>query len=233
MKKLLFIIMTAAIGVQASAQAPNNEAIRGAVGDPGSVYYYPALMARYVKGDSTLTATDYHYLYYGFAFQDEYKPLDPIPGENNILSIIETRKELTVGDAEDIITYANQVMAHDPFSPSNINFMTYAYGLLGDTERERQSARRLEMVLKTIEASGAGDKEDSPWHVTFFTHVNDFLAWKGYEPRERRVVSRSVEFVIPVKAEKKNKGFYFDYSRAYSKPPTHMPEKPKGLKPKL
>ena len=217
-----------------SAQVPDNEAIRAAVGDTGSEFYYPALMARYVRGDSTLTAADYHHLYYGFAFQEEYKPLDPVPGENNILSILETNPQITRDNAEDILAFASMVMAHDPFSPSNINFMTYAYGILGDAENERASARRLENIMAAIGASGTGDKESSPWHVIFFTHVNDFLAWKGFEPHKRRIVSRSVEYVIPTKADKKNKGFYFDFSRVYWTPPTKMPEKQRGgLQPKL
>lgn len=214
-------------------QVPDNDAIRMAVSDHNSEFYYPNLLARYYKGDTTLTRQDYHYLYYGFAFQDEYTPLDPIPGEVDVLMILENNRELSRDDAENIIYQASKVMQKDPFNLSNINFMTYAYSILGDKEREKISAMRLQMVFETIDSSGTGDSEKSAWHVLFFSHVNDFLAIKGFEARSRRIVSRSVEYVTLKNPMKKNKGVYFDYSRAYSKPPTHMPEKPKGIKPRL
>lgn len=232
LKRLLIIVAAFAAVGAVRAGAPDYVEIEQAVTSLNSPYYYPVLFDRYIKGDTTLTADDYHHLYYGYVFQNTYRPLDPVPGETDLLNIIDTKDILTEEDAHNILYFAGEVMQRDPFSLNNINFMTYAYGLLGDKERERISAARLQGVYDAIANSGTGEKEESPWHITSFSHVIDFMAMKGYDIQTRRVVSRSVEYVIPRRSERKNKGFYFDFSRVYTKPPTWTPEKPKGLKPK-
>ena len=44
---------------------PDMSAVRLAVQDRTSPYYYPVLMDRYLRRDTTLTADDYRYLYLG------------------------------------------------------------------------------------------------------------------------------------------------------------------------
>lgn len=218
----------------AAAQPPDYDAILAQITDPASEHYYPAMLDRYVKGDPELTPEHYKHLYYGFVFRDEYRPLDPIPEETEILTIFDSAgMNMTPDDARKILELARKVMERDPFSAANINFMTFAYGILGDAEMERISALRLSRVLDVIAASGDGIKEETAWHVISFSHVNDFLAAKGLDARNRRVVSRSAEYVTLREADGKNKGYYFDFSRAYVKPPTVLPEKPKGLKMKM
>ena len=39
-----------------------------------SPYYYPLLFQRYLELDTSLTAEEFKYLYYGFSFQAEYQP---------------------------------------------------------------------------------------------------------------------------------------------------------------
>lgn len=232
-KKLFLSISAAILVVGAYGQAPDYDAIEVAIGDISSPYYYPTLMGRYINGDTTLTREDYRHLYYGYVFQDSYRPLDPVPGETDLLNLLDTKQQFDEEDAHKMLYYAGEVMQRDPFSLNNINFMTYAYGLLGDKEKERISAARLQGVYDAIESTGSGEKEESPWHITSFSHVIDFMTLKGYQIQTRRVVSRSVEYVKPRSSDRKNKGFYFDFSRVYTKPPTVMPVKPKGLKPKL
>lgn len=233
MKRIFLTVIIALAAISLNAQRPDDGAIRAEIFDPASPYFYPPLMSRYMEGDTTLTATDYHYLYYGFAMQDEYVPLDPIPGEADMMTILEhTGGKLNVQIAGKLLFYAQEAMQRDPFSPSTINLMTYAYGVLGDAEREKVSAARLRGVLGTIAASGDGKTEKTAWNVLFFSHVNDFLASKGLVARDRRVVTRTVEYATLAEADGKEKGYYFDFGRAYSKPPTVLPERPKGLKPK-
>ena len=211
--------------IPAFAQKPDDDAIFAAVMDAASPYYYPTLMMRYDAGDTTLTHDDYRHLYYGYAFQDEYRPLEPTIGEGEILSVFDRNPEPGPVEAERIIHYARQVMEQDPFSPKNINFMIYAYGVLGDSINERINADRLRKILEVIDSSGTGLKEGSPWHVLWFSHVNDFLGSRGLEILRRRVVERSVEYVTLTEPDGRNKGYYFDFGRVYWKKPENLPEK--------
>ena len=72
MKRLLlaFMLILPLIG---SAKIPDEEDIRRKIFDPTSKFYYINLMMRY-NNLERLNDDEYHYLYYGFAFQENYKP---------------------------------------------------------------------------------------------------------------------------------------------------------------
>ena len=205
--------------------APDNDAIFRASIDQGSPYYYPPLMLRYMHGDTTLTLEDYHYLYYGYAYQPEYKPLEPITAADRLLDVLARHPEPDSAAAAEIIVQAREVMKSDPFSPANLNFMTYAYGLLGDKEQERLSADRFRKVTATILASGDGLSEKTPWHVLSFSHITDIIDQMQLRTKKPMIVSRSVEFVPLLVRNGKVKGYYFDYSRVYWKKPENLPTK--------
>lgn len=211
-------------------QAPDNEAIKMATMDSGSPYYYPALFMRYVNGDMTLDIEDYRHLYYGYAFRPTYHPLESSSYSDRILMILEANPNPSEQNYRDIISFAQEVFKTEPFNPSTLNFMTYAYGMLGDTINERNSAYRMNMVLEAIASSGTGLSEDSPWHVLYFSHPQDVFATKDLQLRKRLVVSRSVEFISLLEPQGKLKGYYFDYGRIYwNKPDNYKGKESNGL----
>lgn len=238
MMRLITILLLMVSSVTMGQKVPDNDEILGATINNASPYFYPALMTRYMAGDTTLTATDYYYLYYGYAFSDNYKPLESIPAADKVLMIFEKDNQPGLDDSRRIIQYALEVMKADPFSPKNINFLIYAYGVLGDAVNERVNADRLKKILTTIENSGTGLKEDSPHHVLWFSHTNDYLASRGLRPMKRVVVSRTTEYVPLMERKDGVKGYYFDFSRVYWRKPESLPEKRvqglevNGIKPK-
>lgn len=221
----LMLLILPATGM-AQQRVPDNEEILAEIIDGESSNYYPHLMERYMAGDTTLTLDDYYYLYYGFVYDDNYRPLEPDPGEHDVLAILATTEYPDSLQLVQIVEAGNRIMVRDPFSPSNLNFLTFAYGKLGDRVNERINYDRMNKVMATIAASGSGTKESSPWHVLTFQHAADFTAWRGGEIIRRQVRSRSVEYVqLRVKDEDGNKGYFFDFSRVYMKRPEQ--EKPK------
>ncbi len=213
------------------ATPPDNDAILRATIDSDSPYYYPALKLRYDSGDTTLGHAEYYHLYYGFAYRDEYRPLEPVDGETQILTLLEKDPEqLAPEDAREILYFADKVMLRDPFSPRNINFMIFAAQALGDTLTARVNADKLDKILRTIESSGTGLKESSPWHILWFSHAADLLAAEGLDINKRQVRSRTVEYIMLAgKIEDGPKGYFFDFSRIYwKKPDTPGVELPKN-----
>ena len=221
----LMLLILPATGM-AQQRVPDNEEILAEIIDGESPHYYPHLMERYMAGDTTLTLDDYYYLYYGFVYDDNYRPLEPDPGVHDVLAILATTEYPDSLQLVQIVEAGNRIMVRDPFSPSNLNFLTFAYGKLGDRVNERINYDRMNKVMATIAASGSGTKESSPWHVLTFQHAADFTAWRGGEIIRRQVRSRSVEYgQLRVKDEDGNKGYFFDFSRVYMKRPEQ--EKPK------
>ena len=140
-----FLLLTLLLPALAAAKVPVEEDILDKITDTNSPYYYTELKMRYDTGDETLTDEDYHYLYYGYAYQDSYKPLNTNPDLDKVLLLASgldpDRPEPQTLEA--LISAGNAALQRDPFSPKLLNLMSYAYGALGDRKQERAYANRM------------------------------------------------------------------------------------------
>lgn len=216
MRKFLVTLFTLCLAVLASAKTPNNDRIFAAINDVDSPLYYPNLMLRYKEG-KTMTDEEYHHLYYGYAFQPSYKPLEVNPSMSRVQEIMARISIDTpsVSDIDELIAAGIAAMEHDPFSPTLLNILVYAYGTAGDKVREEAYANHLNGILRCIEQSGDGLKEKSPMHIIMFSHGTDYIASKNIKFLKGQIMSRTVEFVPFDFPRNKVKGYYFDYSRIY------------------
>ena len=216
MKRFCIFVLTLFVGLSAMAITPNNDLIFANISNVDSPFYYPNLILRYKEGKA-LSDEEYHHLYYGYAFQPSYKPLDANPAMTRVQEIM-ARLSLdtpSVSDIDELIAAGIAAMEHDPFSPTLLNILVYAYGTSGDKVREVAYSNHLKGILKCIEQSGDGLKEKSPMHIIMFSHGLDYLASKSILYRKSSIISRTVEFVPLVVPKNKIKGYYFDYSRVY------------------
>lgn len=223
MKRILLLLWL--LPALAAAQAPVEEDILAKTLDSSSPYYYTGLMMRYNAGDPTLTDEEYRYLYYGYAYQEAYKPLAANPELDKLLLLAsgldpDAPQRETL---EAIVSTGREVLERDPFSPKVLNLMAYAYEALGDREQAEAYSRRMNGVLRTILASGDGLTQKTPRHVLMFDHALDAMDVEGLAYGKARIVSRTVEFiplVRPYTVEgRKRKGFYFDFGRVYRNKP--------------
>lgn len=190
-----------------------------------SPYYYTNLMLKYRNGAEKLTEEEYFYLYYGYLYQESYRPfVDNRALDEMLLIMSSIDVEMpSVAQLQSLIERGLEAMELDPFNPKVLNMLAFAYGALGDVQREQLYFDHLNGVLRTIESSGTGLKESSPWHILMFSHAYDLLASKGYQYGQSRIISRNVEYVPLTKVLKdKIKGFYFDYSRVYRNKPDEV-----------
>lgn len=223
MKRLTFALLL--LATTAAAKTPDEEDILDKTLDTGSPYYHTALMMRYDAGDPTLGDEEYHYLYYGYAYQDAYKPLETNPHMDKVLLLAASidPEHPETATLEALVSAGRDALTKDPFSPKLLNLMAFAYGALGDTEQERAYSDRTDGIIRTILASGDGLTQSSPRHILMFDHALDVLAAEGLPYGKSRIISRTVEFVplvTPYVVEgKKRKGFYFDFGRIYRNKP--------------
>ena len=203
-------------------RVPNEDDILRHTLSTSSPYYYTNLMLAYQNGTEPLDDNGYYYLYYGYVYQDSYRPFVKNNALDLMLEIMAgiNPERPTVGQLESLIERGIEAMELDPFNPKVLNMLAYAYGALGDKSREELYFNHLNGILRAIESSGTGRDEKSPWHILMFSHAYDIVASKGYAYNEGRIISRTVEF-IPLlrKTHDKIKGFYFDYSRVYRNKP--------------
>ncbi len=243
MRKFLFLLLV--LPLCAEAKVPVEDDIIEQTTDADSPYYYPNLLIRFENGDSTLTTEDFHYLYYGYAYQSSYKPLDVNDKMDRVLLLASSldAENPNVETLDEIVLAANDALRHNPFSPQIWNLLAYAYGALGDKEREKMAFDRVGLILGAINSSGDGLKEKSPKHIIMFDHAYDLLSYNGIAHSKATVISRDVEYIPFVETEqsegKKAKGNFFDYSRIYWNNPESVTARKRdnrwqfnGLKPK-
>lgn len=223
---ILLALLLPAIGMAQSRDVepriPEEEDIIHHTLSTSSPYYYTNLMLKYRNGTEPLTDDEYFYLYYGYLYQESYKPFAENKALDQMYSIMSSinPKLPMVHQLEALIECGTEAMKIDPFNPKVLNMMAFAYGALDDPQREQLYFNHLNGILRTIESSGTGLKEDSPWHILMFSHAYDVLSAKGYAYNEARIISRTVEFIpLTRKTHNKIKGFYFDYSRVYRNKP--------------
>ena len=208
-------------------QPPNNDSILLEITNSSSPYYYPVLMMRYELGDSTLNLSDYRHLYYGYPWQDTYKPFETPPAQDKILEFFAENPDLDNVPAvrlSELVGYANEVLKTEPFNPETINLLAFAYSGLGDREKEKIYYRKLQMIVAAIKSTGTGLKESSPWCIISFNHAVDLMGMMNALYKKPEIVSRSVEYVPLIAPKGKIKGYYFDFSRIYWFRPDKLPE---------
>ncbi len=230
MKRLLTLLLL--LPLTLVAKTPNEDDITEKINDPVSPFYYPNLQIRFDNGDS-FTAEEFHYLYYGFAYSERYRPLESNSKSDKVLLLASAIDPDTPTQSalDEIVIAATEALETNPFSPTLWNLLSYAYGALGDKEREEMAFNRFNLILSTIDDSGNGLKERSPKHIIMFDHAIDLLASQGISHDKAQVISRTVEY-IPFRSYqrdggkqgggKKIKGLYFDFGRIYWNKPDNV-----------
>ncbi len=227
MKKLLLIFILLPLSL--AAKAPVEEDIIDKINDPTSEYYYPNLFIRFNSGGS-FSPEEFHYLYYGFAYSELYRPLEVNDKIDRVLLLASSLNPDSpdTETIDEIIISANEALKHNPFSPTLWNLLAYAYGTVGDSEREKSAFDRFSLILSTIDSSGDGLKEKSPKHIIMFDHALDLLSAQGVAHSKAKVISRTVEYIPFVETlrdaadKQKVKGLYFDFGRIYWNKPDNI-----------
>ena len=231
MKRLILALMLL-LPALAWAKIPDEEDILRKIMDGSSPFFYGNLQMRYNNLEQ-LTDEEYHYLYYGYAYHENYKPTAT---NTAVTDLYASMVGLDIDNPDQrqvdyIISVCNEAMLVDPFDPTTLNMLVFAYGARGDKAKEEAYFRHLQGVLGTIMSSGDGRSEKYPMHIIMFSHAVDVVASMGIEAKRTEIISRSVEYIPLVEPRKvpdgKIRGFYFDYSRIYRNKPDDVTFKKK------
>lgn len=231
MKRLILALMLL-LPALSWAKIPDEEDILRKIMDGSSPFFYGNLQMRYNNLEQ-LTDEEYHYLYYGYAYHENYKPTAT---NTAVTDLYASMVGLDIDNPDQrqvdyIISVCNEAMLVDPFDPTTLNMLVFAYGARGDKAKEEAYFRHLQGVLGTIMSSGDGRSEKYPMHIIMFSHAVDVVASMGIDAKRAEIISRSVEYIPLVEPRKvpdgKIRGFYFDYSRIYRNKPDDVTFKKK------
>jgi len=191
-------------------EKPDYKKIKSEVTNKNSKMYYPNLFERYRNFDTTLKKEEFKFLYYGYLFQDSYKPYGNSIYSDSLKKVY--RKEsLSSDDLDTIIKYEKLVLKDCPFDLRDLNMLAYGYSQKGNKDSVKLIDYELNNLIMTILSTGDGIKEKSAWHVISVGHEYDILNILGYKfGGMQSLTNKGCDYLVVGENRNGIKGFYFD-----------------------
>ena len=202
---------------QVTVVRPDLEAIRVATLDPSNPMYFPKLMKKFNRNDTTMTADEFRHLYLGYMFQEDYDPYRESPYS----SVTDAYRNKTSHSKEEIDTirkYAELTLLDNPFDLRQMSFLVHVL----KERRKDMSAKiweyRLEHLLGAIKSTGTGENEENAWFVIYPAHEYDMVQLMGYHAVDADFIEPGFDYLMVEPEEetarrlrdKVQKGFFFD-----------------------
>ena len=173
-----------------AANAPNYKQIKKAVETKSSEFDYPELLRRFQEADTTLTAEQLYYFYYGTATRPDYNPYrsNNYDGLKEALSVDEV--------TEEGWRKAAQVVDEElELDPTNLRFHIYRQmvysNLYGKESQEATDAyNQVIMLFTTITSSGNGKTPETAFHVISTTDEYGLMDMLGLSLKSQSLIER-------------------------------------------
>ncbi len=216
---------------QVTVTRPDIEAIRQATLDPDSKMYFPKLMKKFHRNDTTMTADEFRHLYLGYMFQEDYDPYRESP-YSSITDSYRNKTSHTKEEIDTIRKYAELTLLDNPFDLRQMSFLVHVL----KERRKDMSAKvweyRLEHLLGAIKSTGTGENEENAWFVIYPAHEYDMVQLMGYHAVDADFIEPGYDYLTVEPEEetakrlrdKVQKGFYFDVRQIHEQYELKHPE---------
>lgn len=190
---------------------PDLNAIAKESTDPDSKFYYPRLLKEFMANDTTMTAEDFQYFYYGTFFQEDYDPYREAPNQALLQELIPiyAKQKRTRSDREKMLDYALQVIDDNPVDLRQLTNRIYVYEQNRKYDLAKIWQYKLNHLLLVIAASGTGADPENAFIVVYPQHEYDFLNLSGLTAANQRFEPPYFDF-ISVNTDKGQQGYYFN-----------------------
>ncbi len=200
-----------------TVEKPDLEKIKNETLDPASPFYFPKLMKKYTRNDTTMTNEEYRNFYLGYMFQEDYDPYRTSP-YSGITDELRSKSSHTKEEIDTIRKYAEMSLRDNPFDLRQMSFLIHVL----KEKRKDMSAKiweyRLEHLLGAIKSTGTGEDVENAWFVIYPMHEYDMVQLLGYEATDAAFIEPGCDYltVTPDPETKKRlrdkvaKGFYFN-----------------------
>ncbi|MDE6523108.1 MAG: DUF4919 domain-containing protein [Muribaculaceae bacterium] len=216
---------------QVTVERPDLEAIRVATLDPSNPMYFPKLMKKFNRNDTTMNAEEFRHLYLGYMFQEDYDPYRESP-YSSVTDAYRNKTSHTKEEIDTIRKYAELTLLDNPFDLRQMSFLVHVL----KERRKDMSAKiweyRLEHLLGAIKSTGTGESEENAWFVIYPAHEYDMVQLMGYHAVDAEFIEPGFDYLMVEPEEetarrlrdKVQKGFYFDVRQIHQQYELKHPE---------
>jgi hypothetical protein len=174
------------------------------VSQSSSAYFYPILLARYERNDTTLTPEQYKHLYYGFTRQPTYEPYEKDLRQKEFKQLIEAKnytKALEVG---------REGLKKSPFNMNYVFGMHFAYDNLGKRAESRQWLYKFERLFEVLQKSGDGKTPQTAVVVTSIGDEQVYMETLGLYTKDRQLTAGVDKITLQQPNDLNQKELYFN-----------------------
>lgn len=200
-----------------TVEKPDLKKIQEETLNPSSHFFFPKLMAKYTRNDTTMTNEEYRNFYLGYMFQEDYDPYraSPYSGVTDELRMKATHSKEEI---DTIRKYAELSLRDNPFDLRQMSFLVHVL----KEKRKDMSAKiweyRLEHLLGAIKSTGTGEDVENAWYVIYPMHEYDMVQLMGYNATDAQFIEPGIDYLTVEPDEetarrlrdKVAKGFYFN-----------------------
>lgn len=191
-------------------------AVEKAISDPVSPFYYPVLLDRFLNHDARITIGEYRYLYYGFTFQNNYKPYDKCSSEDSV-NVYLNRDTLSVKDLMKLHAFLIMNLNEKPVALKPLLMMASVCERLGESDSAGIWYQKYEKLLQAILTTGSGTSDTTAWQVIWVNDEYMILNALGFTYCGPQMLTPSRHNYLGVKENDLGvMGLYFDVSRMFS-----------------
>ncbi|WP_298473213.1 DUF4919 domain-containing protein [uncultured Maribacter sp.] len=213
MKKIVLVILSL-YGLQLHSQdwnfeKPDYKAIEKNIAEQSSNLFYPNLMDRFLKADSTLTLKEKRHLYYGYSFQENYSPYSRSDFADSLRVILQLKTHDILA-FKKIITFGDSVLVKNPFALRTLNYQLYALDKTDNIRGYRKKMKQFNMIIDALLSSGNGTTKEESFYVIYTSHEYDLLNILGLTFGGSQSLIEHYDYLELAEGETKIKGLYFD-----------------------
>lgn len=208
---LLLLSHAVAFSQDWKSEKPNYKKIERAISDDQSKFYYPALLARYTAGDSSLSLEEKRHLYYGYTFQPAYSPYGRSDYEDS-LRVVLNKDSVFEKDQAMILRFTDSLLKFNPFDLRAINYKLYSHEKLGHRSEFNRNLTKMKIIVDAIMSSGDGTSKAKAFYVINTAHEYDLINILGLQFGGRQSLIEHYDYLTLAKNQKGIEGLYFDVS---------------------
>lgn len=209
---LILSLMTLSVASQSSGdymKAPDYKKIGREITNEKSHFFYDSLMARYLRGDSTMTLLEKRHLYYGYTFQPGYAPYATSDLYEKLNRLLDKKEHKKI-QLDSIIFYTERILADTPFDLKALNYQLYAFDRLNDKAMFNNRLTRMLMVFDALMSSGNGLEKETAFYVIFTAHEYALVDILGFHFEGSQSLIDHYDYLTISDNPQGIKGFYFD-----------------------
>lgn len=192
---------------------PDFKSIEQNIKDKNSSLYFPKLLDRFHKADSTMTLAERYHLYYGYSFTEEYQPYFSSENAKEIRELINT-DNLSREQMERVIALSEDVLKGYPFNISMMGYRAYFFRALGKEKQAVNEEIRANLIIDTILSTGDGANKETCFYVISVGNEYELINALGlvYDGQQKLVDGR-YDYLTIQENDYGLWGLYFDVSR--------------------